>query len=153
MEGISSAGSYSICGPLPKSSRKIASSQGFSEPWPFAFYPEAVSRPNLASFKLQHSSGPEGPSTRPESVQTLNEGYELRMREKGLDSWKLLSAHGPGAAVEKDMSDAQLWQAHHISCTLWPRMPDLDGRNRAIAIAESLARVIVAIRIACVRWS
>ena len=28
----------------------------------------------------------------------------------------------------------------------------LDGRNRAIVIAESLARVIVAIRIASVRW-
>ena len=29
----------------------------------------------------------------------------------------------------------------------------LDGRNRAIVIAESLARVIAAIRIASVRWS
>ena len=28
----------------------------------------------------------------------------------------------------------------------------LDGRNRAIVIAESLARVIIAIRIASVRW-
>ena len=28
----------------------------------------------------------------------------------------------------------------------------LDGRNRAIVIAESLARVIAAIRIASVRW-
>ena len=28
----------------------------------------------------------------------------------------------------------------------------LDGRNRAIVIAESLARVIVAIRITSVRW-
>ena len=28
----------------------------------------------------------------------------------------------------------------------------LDGRNRAIVIAESLARLIAAIRIACVRW-
>ena len=28
----------------------------------------------------------------------------------------------------------------------------LDGRNRAIVVAESLARVIVAIRIASVRW-
>ena len=38
-----------------------------------------------------------------------------------------------------------------------PRVRDqnltyLDGRNRAIAIAESLARVIAAIRIASVRW-
>ena len=29
---------------------------------------------------------------------------------------------------------------------------DLDGRNRAIVIAESLARVIAAIRIASIRW-
>ena len=29
---------------------------------------------------------------------------------------------------------------------------NLDGRNRAIVVAESLARVIVAIRIASVRW-
>ena len=29
---------------------------------------------------------------------------------------------------------------------------DLDGRNRARVIAESLARVIAAIRIASVRW-
>ena len=29
----------------------------------------------------------------------------------------------------------------------------LDGQNRAIVIAESLARVIVAIQIASVRWS
>ena len=28
----------------------------------------------------------------------------------------------------------------------------LDGRNRAIVFAESLARVVVAIRIASVRW-
>ena len=28
----------------------------------------------------------------------------------------------------------------------------LDGRNRAIVIAESLARVIAAIRIASIRW-
>ena len=32
----------------------------------------------------------------------------------------------------------------------YPRM--LDGRNRAIVIAESLARVIAAIRVASVRW-
>ena len=31
-------------------------------------------------------------------------------------------------------------------------MDFLDGRNRAIAIAESLARVIAAIRITSVRW-
>ena len=31
-------------------------------------------------------------------------------------------------------------------------VPNLDGRNRTIVIAESLARVIVAIRIASVRW-
>ena len=31
-------------------------------------------------------------------------------------------------------------------------MERLDGRNRAIVIAESLARFIVAIRIASVRW-
>ena len=29
----------------------------------------------------------------------------------------------------------------------------LDGQNRAIVIAEALARVIAAIRIASVRWS
>ena len=29
---------------------------------------------------------------------------------------------------------------------------NLDGRNRAVVIAESLARVVVAIRIASVRW-
>ena len=35
----------------------------------------------------------------------------------------------------------------------WPAMQgSLDGRNRAIVIAESLARVIAAIRIASVRW-
>ena len=36
-----------------------------------------------------------------------------------------------------------------------PRLPcviRLDGQNRAIVIAESLARVIAAIRIASVRW-
>ena len=31
-------------------------------------------------------------------------------------------------------------------------MESLDGQNRAIVIAESLARVIAAIRIASVRW-
>ena len=36
---------------------------------------------------------------------------------------------------------------------LWEKVPSLDGRNRAIVIAESLARVIAAIRIASVRWS
>ena len=33
------------------------------------------------------------------------------------------------------------------------RIPTLDGRNRAVVIAESLARVSAAIRIASVRWS
>ena len=33
-----------------------------------------------------------------------------------------------------------------------PLLDCLDGQNRAIVIAESLARVIAAIRIASVRW-
>ena len=33
-----------------------------------------------------------------------------------------------------------------------PKMPSLDGRNRARVIAESLARVIAAIRITSVHW-
>ena len=37
-------------------------------------------------------------------------------------------------------------------CEPWLTDPCLDGRNRAIVIAESLARVIAAIRIASVRW-
>ena len=36
------------------------------------------------------------------------------------------------------------WVGDFLAC--------LDGRNRAIVIAESLARVIAAIRIASVRW-
>ena len=40
-----------------------------------------------------------------------------------------------------------------VSCVVsWSSGLSLDGRNRARVIAEALARVIAAIRIASVRW-
>ena len=42
--------------------------------------------------------------------------------------------------------------AHRRTNDLTIECINLDGRNRAIVIAESLARVIAAIRIASVRW-
>ena len=45
-----------------------------------------------------------------------------------------------------------LLEANNVRCGGLERLNWLDGRNRAIVIAESLARVIAAIRITSVRW-
>ena len=57
----------------------------------------------------------------------------------------------PVEDLEGETNSTNLWKIPE-DLFLTDYVSDLDGRNRAIVITESLARVIAAIRIASVRW-
>ena len=57
-----------------------------------------------------------------------------------------------GSAMETEVSAIGLQKGQRIDHRKYWRIPTLDGRNRARVSAESLARVLAAIRITSVRW-
>ena len=100
----------------------------------------------------QTRNGAKRSQTDPNGAKRSRNG--LKSSPLGWDSRGGLSGWAGGGVVREKESH------YPFSQNGWPhyqmgepiRDPTLDGRNRAIVIAESLARVIAAIRIASVRW-